>query len=69
MSGPFKKTAQQLVTSGAELMDGLLQNFLVKLRIYVSINYVKTSNPEASKQTQTIALPPPCLSVGMMFFF
>ncbi len=25
--------------------------------------------PEAAKQTQTITLPPPCLTVGMMFFY
>ncbi len=26
------------------------------------------SGPEAAKQPQTITLPPPCLTVGMMFF-
>ncbi len=25
--------------------------------------------PEAAKQPQTITLPPPCLMVGMMFFY
>ncbi len=24
--------------------------------------------PDAAKQPQTITLPPPCLTVGMMFF-
>lgn len=27
------------------------------------------TGPEVTKQPQTIALPPPCLTVGMMFFY
>ncbi len=42
--------------------------FLIECRIHGSINYGKSPGPEAAEQPQTITLPPPCLTVGMMFF-
>ena len=50
-------------------LDILFQEFLVDSRIHGSIYHSSLPGPEAAKQPQTITLPPPYFTVGMMFFF
>ena len=49
--------------------DMLLQDFLVDRRIMVPFITASLPGPEAAKQPQTITLPPPYFTVGMMFVF
>ncbi len=56
-----KLTAWQNVT------DILFHEFLLGCRIHGSINYGKLC--DYAKQPQTITLPSPCLTAGMMFIF